>query len=191
MRFDAPTDTYIAVARYRGCGENRRCLSSSKCNAKFAPHPCREWACPFRLLRFSAYLQVGLAHKAYRCNFNAHLKSTSSAADGGTFPSRGRQGTQYRSAAQSRFSLHLRHRVHTKNVLAQRQFASEKATPQPASLTAPLTQGSQCGAAELSGALPPLCKGRWVVRFAHDSVGLHFQRRNTAPANTVIAGARY
>ena len=36
------------------------------------------------------------------------------------------------------------------------------ATPQPTVSAALLTQGSQWGTAELSGALPPLCKGRWV-----------------------------
>ena len=49
--------------------------------------------------------------------------------------------THSREAAGSRFCLHLRHRVHVKNILAQCENASEKATPQSTASPAPLTQG--------------------------------------------------
>ena len=32
---DAPTDTYIAVARYRNCRENRKVAATRKCGAFF------------------------------------------------------------------------------------------------------------------------------------------------------------
>ena len=103
----------------------------------------------------------------YRCNFKNRtvffafvFNHSSDHAGEQCSPLRGNIGydqARHKRNGQDKFPTGCRQSFCTKSAQQLRT-----ATPQPAPLTAPLTQGSQGGAVKSSGALPPLCKGRWV-----------------------------